>query len=405
MSESFAAGLRGGDRPWPSWVDVDLDAVAHNLRSIQGVVGHGCRVAAVVKAQAYGHGAVMVARAALEAGACLLAVARVREGVQLRRAGIAAPILVLGPARGAEAVEAVEHGLMPTVISVEQLREFSTAAVSACRELSFHLKIGTGLNRFGIALEEARELLSEARGLAGVRLDGIYSHFATADESDLSFAREQHRIFAESVAALRAEGVEIPTVHMAASAATMALPESRADMVRLGISLYGVYPATHLKEVVNLRPALSWHSRIERIFDLAPGDSVGYGRTFLAERAMRVGLVPVGYADGLPRSHSNRGAVIVNGRRAPLLGRVSMDQCVVDLSEIEGASVFAPVVLIGAQAGETIDIDQFASLAGTISYEALTSLGFRVPRVYLRGGSPVAVAHLDDGEIVEAALR
>lgn len=398
--ESVVAALRSGERPWPCWIEVDLDAIGGNVEAVRGLVGRDCAVMAVVKAEAYGHGAVAVSRAALEAGAKWLAVARVREGVQLRRAGIGAPILVMGPAGPSEVEAAVEHDLRPTIVSEAQAREFSRAASAAGGEVAVHVKLGTGLNRYGVPPEEAARLAAAVGGLPGMRLEGVYSHFATADEADLSFARRQLAAFAEAVEALRAGGVRFEVVHMAASAATEALPESRFDAVRLGISLYGVYPAPHLRDRVSLRPALSMHSRLSRVFELRPGDSVGYGRSFVADRALVAGLVPVGYADGLPRSHSNRGAVLVKGRRAPIIGRVSMDQCVVDVSGCGTVSEGEPVVVVGAQGGVSLDIEDFAFLSGTISYEALTSLGHRVPRVYLRSGTPVAVGLLDEGRIV-----
>ncbi len=396
---AVVAALRVGNSPWPCWIEVDLDAIAHNVQAIRAIVGRRCAVAAVVKAQAYGHGSVAVAKAALEGGATWLAVARVREGAQLRQAGIQAPILVLGPAEGPEVDTAVDLDLRPTIVNEQQARAFSGAASASGREVPVHVKLGTGLNRYGIARDEALHLLRMMRELPGLRLEGAYSHFATADEIDLDFARQQLRVFGEALSALRAEGANPPVVHVAASAATMVLKESHFDMVRLGISLYGAYPSPHLRGVVDLRPALSMHSRIARVFDLAAGDSVGYGRTYVAKTHLRAGLVPVGYADGLPRSHSNRGALLVNGRRATLIGRVSMDQCVVDLNDCGDVEVGAPVVVIGSQEGTTLDIDTFAAISGTISYEALTSLGVRVPRVYLRDGKPTDVAYLDEGTV------
>lgn len=389
--------MGAGEGPWPCWIEVDLDAIARNVESIRMLVGSSCQVMAVVKAEAYGHGAVAVAMAALEAGASWLAVARVREGVRLREAGVMAPILILGSIPSSEVPIAVELGLRPTLVSGAQARAFSDAAAAMGREVPVHVKVDTGISRYGVPFGEARQVVQEVSRLQGLRLEGIYSHFATADEPNLEFAAVQFQAFSEAVSTLREEGFDWPITHMAASAGTLALGKSHFGVVRVGISLYGLYPSSHLRDRVDLHPALSLHSRVARVFDLSPGQSVGYGRTFVAERALPAALVPVGYADGLPRSHSNRGALLVNGRRAPIIGRISMDQCVVDVGGCGPVGEGDPVVLIGSQDSDAISCDEFAACSGTISYEVLTSLGHRVPRVYRRSGEVVGVAFLDEG--------
>lgn len=400
MSVSAIAKILGAhDAPWPCWIEVDLDAISHNIAAIKARVGPRCGVMAVVKAEAYGHGAVAVARAAVEAGASWLAVARVREGAHLRRAGVTAPILILGPATAREVHTVAELGLCPTVVDEGQARLVSDAAASMGRVVPVHVKLDTGISRYGVPFEEARKVVREIAALPGLELDGIYSHFATADEPDLAFASNQLRTFSEAISTMRGDGARWRFTHMAASAATLAVQGSHLDMVRLGISLYGLYPSNHLRGLIDLRPSLSWHSSVARVFRLSPGQSVGYGRTFVAEREILAALVPVGYADGLPRSHSNRGAVLVNGRRAPIIGRVSMDQCVVDIGGCGPVAQGDSVVVIGSQGEETIDCDEFAERSGTINYEALTSLGARVPRVYRRHGEVVGIAHLDEGTL------
>jgi len=389
--------MAAGQAPWPCWIEVDLDAIVHNVASIRSLIGPSCQVMAVVKAEAYGHGAPAVATSALGAGASWLAVAKVREGLRLRDARVQAPILVLGSIPGREVSTAVELGLRPTLVSVEQARSFSDAAVAMGREVPVHVKLDTGISRYGVPLEEARLVVQEVTRLRGLLLEGVCSHFATADEPDLTFASAQLRKFREAISVLREDGFDWPITHMAASAATLAVEGSHFDMVRLGISMYGLYPSQHLCGRAELHPALSLHSRAARVFELRPGQSVGYGRTFVAEKMLRAALIPVGYADGLPRSHSNRGVVLVNGQRAPIIGRISMDQCVVDVSACGGVREGDPVVLIGSQDGETISCDDFAECSGTISNEALTSLGHRVPRVYRRSGEVVGVAYLDEG--------
>ncbi len=383
---------------WPCWIEVDLDAIRHNVEAIRDLLPEGCEIAAVVKAQGYGHGAIPVARVALDAGASWLAVARVREGLQLREAGLDAPILLLGPFGDDEIPSIVDHRLRPTVVHPRQAEKLSSAAEAAGRLLPVHLKVDTGISRYGVSLEELRALLPHLLRLPGLRIEALYSHFATADDPDLAFARTQLETFQRAREALETDGFRFPLVHMAASGGTLAVGDARLGMVRLGLSLYGLYPATHLSSRVALKPALSFHSRVVRAFSLRAGQSVGYGRTFVASGPITAALVPVGYADGLPRSHSNRGFVLIRGRRARIIGRVSMDQCVADVTA-SGAGEGEPAVLIGAQGGDCISCEEFAATSGTVNYEVITSLGYRVPRVYRRGGRVVGVAHLDEGKL------
>ncbi len=399
MENSTFGGETAG-MPWPSWVEVDLDAIRHNVSAVRGALHAGCRVMAVVKAQAYGHGAVAVARAALEAGATWLGVARVREGVQLREAGLNAPILLLGPVAPPEIPTLVERRLRPTLVSFEQAEAVSAAAQEAGREVPVHLKVETGMGRYGVPVEELLSWLPRAAGLPGLRLEGLCSHFATADEEDGGYAASQMAAFQAARQKVEEAGFPLPLAHMAASAAILGIDVSHTDMVRIGLSLYGLYPSPHLAARAALRPALSLHGRVGRVFRLETGQSVGYGRTFVARRSMEVALIAVGYADGLPRSHSNRGFMLVNGRRAPLIGRVSMDQCVVDVSDCGSVREGDRVVAIGSQGEESISCDEFAERSGTISYEVVTSLGYRLPRVYRSGGAVVAVGYLDEGRLV-----
>ncbi len=400
MEGSTSRGERGsGTLPWPSWVEVDLDAIRHNVAAIRGLLPSTSQVMAVVKAQAYGHGAIAVARAALEAGATWLAVARVREGVQLRRAGIEVPILVLGPVGPGEVAEMVEQGLRPTLVNLELAEAVSAAAEKVGREVPVHLKVETGLGRYGVPVQELVPLIPRLAALPGLRLEGISSHFATADEPDASYAEAQLESFLRARSELKASGFSFPMAHMAASAAILGLDASHLDAVRIGLSLYGLYPSPHLAARVALRPALSLHSRVARVFQLLPGQSLGYGRTFVAERPTTVALVPMGYADGLPRSHSNRGFLLVRDRRAPILGRVSMDQCVVGVDGCGAVQPGDPVVAIGSQGDETISCEEFAERSGTISYEVVTSLGVRLPRVYRSAGAVVSVGYLDEGRL------
>lgn len=398
---SVLTNLDRGDRPWPCWIEVDLDAVRHNVRAFKQLVAPGCQVMAVVKAEAYGHGAVAVARAAIEAGAAWLGVARAREGMSLRECGISVPILILGPVAKGEERMIVENDLRATIGSVQMAKGLSDAAAAVGRTVLSHIKVDTGLGRYGLSLDDARAVGQAIASLPGLRLEGVFSHFATADDPDDSYAELQLETFQSVRSRLGSEGFHFPVAHMAASAGVLAVANSHFDLVRVGISLFGAYPADHLIPMLELRPALSMHSRVVRVFTLRPGDSVGYGRTFVAQRPVTAALVPVGYADGLPRSHSNRGVLLVRGLGAPLIGRVSMDQCVADVSGCGPVREGDPVVVIGTQGAAAITIDEFADRSGTINYEALTSLGYRVPRVYLSGGRVTALAYLSEGRLAE----
>jgi alanine racemase len=372
----------------PCWLDVDLDAIAENVRAIARLVGSDTRICAVVKAEAYGLGAVQVARTVLDAGADRLAVARVDEAIRLRRAGIRAPILLIAGFVRSEAESIVRHQLTPTVVQVDDALALARAAGRLGEVVDVHLKVDTGLTRYGAPPAEVPSLVRLLRGLPTLRLEGLYSHFAGADDADRSFTEEQlHRLY-EVVAAVESmEGGDWrpPMVHVANSAATLREPTTWLHMVRLGICLSGHYPSAHVPRGIALRPAVALRARLLAVREIGPGTSVGYGRTFVADRARRVGLVPAGYADGVPRSHSNRGAALVGGARVPLIGRVSMDQCVVDLSDVAWAGAGDLVTLFGRDALGELTLDEYAAWSDTIVHEALCRIGPRVPRRYFAG--------------------
>jgi alanine racemase len=372
----------------PCWLDVDLDAIAENVRAIARLVGSDTRICAVVKAEAYGLGAVQVARTVLDAGADRLAVARVDEAIRLRRAGIRAPILLIAGFVRSEAESIVRHQLTPTVVQVDDALALARAAGRLGEVVDVHLKVDTGLTRYGAPPAEVPSLVRLLRGLPTLRLEGLYSHFAGADDADRSFTEEQlHRLY-EVVAAVESmEGGDWrpPMVHVANSAATLREPTTWLHMVRLGICLSGHYPSAHVPRGIALRPAVALRARLLAVREIGPGTSVGYGRTFVADRARRVGLVPAGYADGVPRSHSNRADALVGGARVPLIGRVSMDQCVVDLSDVAWAEAGNLVTLFGRDALGELTLDEYAAWSDTIVHEALCRIGPRVPRRYLAG--------------------
>lgn len=365
----------------PIWAEIDLDAVADNVRALIARA-NGARLMAIVKANAYGHGAVPVAKAALEAGASSLGVICVDEGVQLRDAGIEAPIVVLGHTPLRQAAEAVDARLTPTVGSLQFGLALSRFAVAAGVTLPVHIKVDTGMARYGVLPQDCPALAESLRALPGLAVEGIFTHFASADDPDPAFTHEQYQRFLGTTEQLP----WIPVRHAAASAATILLPEMALDMVRTGIAMYGYAPPDAATE---LRPVLSLKSRIARVHRLEAGGTVSYGRTWRAERPTTVGLVMAGYGDGVPRLLSNQGEVLIRGRRAPIIGRVCMDQLMIDLTDVPGAAVDDVVTLIGRQGDDAIGADDIGEMTGTISYEVLTGVAARVPRLYMRQGRVV----------------
>ncbi|MGH7360788.1 MAG: alanine racemase [Candidatus Methylomirabilales bacterium] len=369
----------------PTRAIVDLGALAHNIRSIKALVGPGVRIMAVVKADAYGHGGVPVARAALATGAEWLGVALPEEGTALRGAGLTAPILVFGPTPPAQAEEVVAAGLDQMVHAVPLAEALSRAAGKARRRVAVHLKVDTGMGRVGVPMEEVSALAGAIGRLPGVRLRGVMTHFAAADAPDPAHAREQLRRFHQALASPELRAVPSLLRHAANSAATFALPEARLDMVRAGIALYGCPPSPDAPPPVPLRPVLSLETRVAQVHWVPAGTTVSYGCTFVAPTRMRIATLPVGYGDGFPRALSNRGVVLLRGKRAPVVGRVCMDMVMVDVTGIPEVTEGDPVVLLGPQGTEAIPVDAWAVLADTISYEVLCGISPRVPRLYVGG--------------------
>jgi alanine racemase len=373
------------------WAEIDLDAIAHNVAALKRHVGDRVAIMAVVKSNAYGHGAEPVAHAALESGAEWLAVNRIGEGIKLRRAGIGAPILVMGYSPAASVPEAVDSDLALTVTDLALAEALSAAAGHAGKTVPVHVKVDTGMGRFGLAPEEAVEFALALARLPGLTLQGLFTHFAVADQADKSYTRRQFAIYGQVLAGLEAAGIPVPVRHVANSAATLDLPEMHLDAVRVGIALYGLRPSQEIEPAVALRPALTLKSRVGQVRRLPAGSSISYGRTFITERPSTMALISCGYGDGYARLNSNRGVVLVRGRRAPIRGRVCMDQFVVEVSDIAGVLRKDEVVLIGQQGNDRLSAEEVASWAETINYEVTTQLLPRVPRVYLRGEEIVSV--------------
>ncbi len=363
-----------------TYCEIDLSAIRHNVGVMRGKLCGGAKLLAVVKADAYGHGAVPVARAALEAGADMLAVAIPEEGETLRKAGIAAPILVLGGISPDEAQAVAQNDLTQVVFDEAAVRALAQAGQSVGKNVKVHVKLETGMNRIGLSgAKDVQRLVRLIDALEGVELDGCFTHMATADEDDRDGTMAQLARFNELCAAIAAVHPGKITRHAANTACIFRYPQAHADMVRGGIALYGYPP---VEEAKGLRPAMRWATRAVHVKTIQPGERVSYGGTFEAKRETRVMTLPVGYADGYRRALSGKACVLVRGRRAPVIGRVCMDQIMVDVTDIPGAAVGDEAVLLGAQGEDMIDADEMAGWLGTISYEVICSPSGRVPRVY-----------------------
>jgi alanine racemase len=367
-----------------TWAEVDLDAIAHNAREIKRLIGEKTELMAVVKANGYGHGAVPVAEVALDNGASRLAVHRTLEGVELRQAGITAPVLIMGYSLPAEAETIVRWDLTPTVNTPEQAQALSAAALHHGKVLPIHVKVDTGLGRFGLLPDEVVDFVRAISEMPGLVLEGLYTHFAMADAADKAYTLHQFEIYLAVVKRLEEAGFIIPIKHAASSAATLDLPEMHLDMVRCGIALYGLRPSDEVEPSISLRPALALKSRVTRVRTLPAGSCISYGCTYTTGEPTVVALVPVGYGDGYHRLISNRGQVLIRGQRAPILGRVCMDQFVVKVSHILNVQQDDEVVLIGRQGDDEIKAEEVAAWAETINYEVTTGILPRVTRIYTR---------------------
>ncbi len=372
----------------PTWVEVDLDRLNHNLDGIRRMLPGGSRILLTVKADAYGHGAVQVADAASKL-VDTFGVATLDEAIELKEAGIRNKILILSPILATEVPSVVSARLAVTISSREVAGELSRRAVENGKTIDVHVEVDTGMGRTGVSLEEAKEEIGFIASLPGVRLDGVYTHFPVSD-SDLDFTRRQIEEFNSIVAALRADGVEIPTVHSANSAAIPSVPASHMDMVRPGLLAYGSLPGG-ADPGTDFKPVLTWKSRVARVRRMPAGKSVSYGRSFTTERDTVVGVIPVGYGHGYPYRLSGRGEMLIGGARVPVIGRVTMDMTMVDLTDLpEVPPLGEEVVLIGRQKGafgdSEISIHDLAAWSDTIDYDIICGLSKRVPRTYFRKG-------------------
>lgn len=371
------------------WAEVDLSALRENLAWLRHRVGSGVKILTVVKADAYGHGLKQIAACLMRNGTDIFGVANLAEAQSIRAVGPGWPVLMLGACLPHEIEAAVLDDVRPTLSNLAEALAFAQVARRRGRTVSVHLKVDTGMGRLGAPAASAVELAGRIRALPSLRLEGIYTHFASA-EDDAAFSALQLRRFGKVLTALAEAGLEVPLVHASNSAALLYERDARFNLVRPGLLVYGVVPAGRRRPTRDLadrlRPALSWKTRVSLVKEIGRGDSLSYGRMFTASRRMKVATVSAGYGDGYMRSASGRAQVLVGGRRCAVLGRITMDQMLVDVSRVPRVAVGDEVVLIGRQGRERISATNLATWAGSIPWEVLTNITYRVPRLY-RGES------------------
>ncbi len=374
-----------------TYVKIDLDAIARNFSAVQEKAG--VPVMAVIKADAYGHGAVPIARL-LQDKCTFFGVSSMAEALELRRAGLDKPILILGHTPTVAFPDAIRQNIRPTIFNYADAVSLSDAAVKCGRTARFHFAVDTGMGRIGFPpTEESADLCAKIARLPGLVAEGLFSHFATADCADLSAARHQEELFAAFDAMLKVRGVEIPIRHMDNSAGIMNFP-CRYEMVRSGIVTYGLYPSEEVdKNLLSLTPALEWESHITHVKTLSAGCGISYGATYVTDRPTVVATIPVGYADGYRRNLSNRFYVLIRGQKAPILGRICMDQMMVDVTDIPDVVPGETVTLVGTNGDARITVEEIAAVADSFNYEFVCGISRRVPRFYYQNGKQVASVH------------
>ncbi len=376
-----------------TWAEVSLDAIAHNIQQIRKITNPSAKIMAAVKADAYGHGFMEVAKTLLDNGADCLAVATLREGEQLRSRGVSVPILVLGAIMEEEIEDFINFNITPTVFSYETAHAISYIAEKKEVVTKIHIKLDTGMTRIGFLTgEENTAVVDEIEKISKlpyIEIEGIFSHFSTSDESDREYTKMQYSRFMNVVDALEDRGVHIPIKHICNSAGVMMYPEMHMDMVRPGIILYGLYPSDEVdKSVLDLKPAMTLKSRITYVKEVEPGRGVSYGKEYITEGITKIATVPIGYADGYLRGLAHKGKMMVNGQLVPIVGRICMDQCMIDVTNVHNIERGDEVILFSDSG---ITIDDLAGWLDTINYEVACVIGKRVPRIYTKQGKAVKV--------------
>jgi alanine racemase len=371
----------------PTWAEIDLDALAHNVRVLRGRLG-AAGIMAVIKADAYGHGALPVARALEREGVEWLAVALPEEGVELRSGGVRSPVLVMGGFEPPQADLILDHSLTAAVFRPDQVEALSAAASRRGRKAEVHVKVDTGMGRLGVPAAEVGGFAALLAGAAGLTVSGAFSHLAAADDPDDPFTAEQANLFLRCVAALKERGLRPALLHLANSPAVIGHRSTWMMLARPGLLLFGCNPVRR-GSLLPVRPVMAVRSKVVFLKDLPAGASVGYGRAWRAATPSRIATLSIGYADGLPRAAGNRGEVLLRGRRAPIAGRISMDLTTIDVTAIPGAALGDVATVIGAAEGDAIGAGDVADAAGTIPWEILSRIGARVPRLFLESGGAV----------------
>lgn len=368
-----------------SWIEIDLGALRHNFLQARDRMSADARIVGVVKSDAYGHGMIEVARELVSCGAHFLAVSKYWEAKELREAGIRLPILCLLGVEPAEMEGAVLEEIRPAIFRIEQARMLGEVGRRLKMPARFHLKVDTGMGRLGVQFDKVGAFLDELYSLPGIELEGIFSHFASADESDKSFSECQLSRFRDVLCSLCGRGHSLTYAHIANSAGLLDLPGAHFELVRPGIMLYGSPPSQDLKQPADLRPVMSFKSKILQLKEVQAGQPIGYGRTYVATKPSRIATLPVGYDDGYPRLLSNRGQVLVKGWRAPVVGRVSMNMITIDVTHVPDLTEDDEVVLLGSQGQDCITAEEIAGLCGTISYEIYCNMGRHRYKYFLNG--------------------
>jgi alanine racemase len=364
-----------------TWAEIDLAAVRFNIKNIQKKLGKNIELMAIVKCNAYGHGAIEVSRQALNLGVKALGVSSLYEGIELRDIFKDVPIIVLSAGMSGQAEEFIEYNLSPAVCTWQMTNALADAARKRGTRAKVHIKVDTGMGRIGVWHERADEFTRQVHKIPDIEIEGICSHFATSDEQNLDFAKQQFEWFNRCLEKIK--DLPIRFKHISNTAAIFNLPEAHLNMVRPGLSIYGVSPSEYVKDVEKLRPALSLKTKVAFLKTIPKGRTLSYARTYKTEKEMKVATLPVGYGDGYPLSLSNKGYVLIRGKKARILGAVTMDQIMVDVTDIKDVKTEDIAVLIGKQGNEEITATEIARMAGTIPYEIFTSINKRVQRVYL----------------------
>jgi alanine racemase len=377
----------------PVWAEINLDNLAHNIKEVRRLTKKGTMVTAVVKANAYGHGAVEASEVFLNNGADRLAVATLSEGIELRKAGIKAPILILGYTPGSQNHTAIEWDIIQTVYSYKDAENISKEAKKLGKNAVIHIKIDSGMGRIGfLPNDESVKEIEKISHLPYITMEGIFTHFAKADEKDKSSAREQYKKFNWVIEELEKKKINIPIKHVSNSAAIIDLPEYNLDMVRAGIIIYGLSPSKEVNlNKIDLKPALTLKAKISNVKTVPEGTGISYGQIFVTKRESKIATVPIGYADGFTRLLTNKGEVGIKGKRAPIVGKICMDQCMIDVTDIDDVKVGDEVILFGDGRDNSPHTDEIAEKLGTINYEIVCMVGRRVPRVYIKDGEIVNI--------------